>query len=78
MQRNSSNTAGLTRSRLAAVGTCLVCPGNTVGDSLDYARLREGTWMGEGGGGSLSPSCLRDITDRIALTNGHLSVSVTQ
>lgn len=29
-----------------------------------------------GGGDSLSPS--RDITDRIALTNGHLSASVTQ
>lgn len=29
-------------------------------------------------GGSLSPSSLHDITDGIALTNGHLSASVTQ
>lgn len=29
------------------------------------------------GWGSLSPSSLRDITDRIALTNGHLSGGLT-
>lgn len=34
--------------------------------------------QGGGGQGSLSPSSLRDITDRIALTNGHLSAAVTQ
>lgn len=50
--------------------------------SLEYCRgftrLHKARWLREEEGWSLSPSSLRDITDRIALTNGHLSASVTQ
>lgn len=38
---------------------------------------KEGGWVRGGEGESLSPSSLRDIPDRIALTNKHLSATVT-
>lgn len=40
----------------------------------EQGQVEEEGW---GGGGVLSPSSLRDTTDRIALTNGHLSVGMT-